>query len=148
MTFSIGIDFGSGTTRTAFWNAEGQPETFQQKSSAAKRKWSEPDPPENVMAGTAFLMKEIKDNAEQTVASWSKKAAFSVPALWNSSLRKKFQQTVEAAGFHSLGVISETGAAALAYGYFKKKTGFAAVYSFGGGGEGGRRVPGLLSGAL
>ena len=133
MTAPIGIDFGSVMARAAFWNTKNQPETFQQKSPDVKRKWMDPDLSGTVREETASLMKEIKGNAEQTLKSELRKAAFSVPVLWNSSLRKKFQQTVEPAGFHSLGMIPETGAALLAYGHFKKKTGLAGVYSFGGG---------------
>lgn len=129
----LGIDFGSTVCRGAFWNSAAAPEAFRSetRSHSFKRRWLAGQA--EALTVAAENLKEIKALTDQLLKTPKLKASFSVPVLFDEARRRQFQQAAQQAGFEVLGLVPETAAAALAYGYLKNKKGIAAIYSFGGG---------------
>jgi molecular chaperone DnaK len=75
----------------------------------------------------------MKHTAERYLGQPVTKAVITVPAYFNDSQRQATKDAGRIAGLEVLRIINEPTAAALAYGFDKKKSGTIAVYDLGGG---------------
>ncbi|MFA6006111.1 MAG: molecular chaperone DnaK [Candidatus Paceibacterota bacterium] len=82
---------------------------------------------------SAMILKKLKDDAESKLGEKITEAIITVPAYFNDSQRQATKDAGEIAGFTVKRIINEPTAAALAYGFNKKKNEKIAVYDFGGG---------------
>jgi len=82
---------------------------------------------------SAMILQKLKHDAEARVGEKIEEAVITVPAYFNDSQRKATKDAGEIAGFKVRRIINEPTAAALAYGFNKKKDEQIAVYDFGGG---------------
>ena len=82
---------------------------------------------------SAMLLQKIKTDAETKLGEKITEAVITVPAYFNDSQRKATKDAGKIAGFDVKRIINEPTAAALAYGFNKKKNEQIAVYDFGGG---------------
>jgi len=82
---------------------------------------------------SAFILRQLKRNAERFFGGPVKKAVITVPAYFNDAQRQATKDAGRIAGLEVLRLVNEPTAAALAYGLDKKKNGIVAVYDFGGG---------------
>src|SRR5438132_2274139 len=82
---------------------------------------------------SAFILRELKHNAEATLEEEIKSAVITVPAYFNDAQRQATKDAGRIAGLDVLRIVNEPTAASLAYGLDKKKQGTIAVYDFGGG---------------
>jgi len=82
---------------------------------------------------SAFILRELKRNAEATLGEEIKNAVVTVPAYFNDAQRQATKDAGRIAGLDVLRIVNEPTAASLAYGLDKKKQGTIAVYDFGGG---------------
>jgi len=82
---------------------------------------------------SAMILKKLKDDAESKLGETITEAIITVPAYFNDSQRQATKDAGEIAGFTVKRIINEPTAAALAYGFNKKKNEKIAVYDFGGG---------------
>ncbi len=82
---------------------------------------------------SAMILKKLKDDAESKLGEKITEAVITVPAYFNDSQRQATKDAGEIAGFTVKRIINEPTAAALAYGFNKKKNEKIAVYDFGGG---------------
>jgi len=82
---------------------------------------------------SAMVLKKLKDDAESKLGEKITEAIITVPAYFNDSQRQATKDAGEIAGFTVKRIINEPTAAALAYGFNKKKNEKIAVYDFGGG---------------
>lgn len=82
---------------------------------------------------SAYVLKQLKRNAERFFGAPVTKAVITVPAYFNDSQRQATKDAGRIAGLEVLRLVNEPTAAALAYGLDKKKDGIIAVYDFGGG---------------
>lgn len=82
---------------------------------------------------SAMILKKLKDDAESKLGEKITEAVITVPAYFNDSQRQATKDAGEIAGFTVKRIINEPTAAALAYGFNKKKNEKVAVYDFGGG---------------
>jgi len=82
---------------------------------------------------SAQILQKLKLDAEEKLGEKVESAVITCPANFDDSQRKATKAAGEIAGFKVYRVINEPTAAALAYGFGKKKSEKIAVYDFGGG---------------
>jgi molecular chaperone DnaK len=82
---------------------------------------------------SAYILLQLKKNAERFFGSEVTKAVITVPAYFNDAQRQATKDAGRIAGLDVLRLVNEPTAAALAYGLQKNKDGVIAVYDFGGG---------------
>lgn len=82
---------------------------------------------------SAMILSKLKQDAEAKLGETITEAVITVPAYFNDSQRKATQDAGKIAGLEVKRIINEPTAAALAYGFNKKKDEKIVVYDFGGG---------------
>jgi molecular chaperone DnaK len=82
---------------------------------------------------SAFILKKMKETAEEYLGTKVEKAVITVPAYFNDAQRQATKDAGKIAGLEVARIINEPTAAALTYGLEKKKDEKIAVYDFGGG---------------
>jgi molecular chaperone DnaK/molecular chaperone HscA len=82
---------------------------------------------------SAYVLQQLKKNAERFFGGPVTKAVITVPAYFNDAQRQATKDAGRIAGLDVLRLVNEPTAAALAYGLDKNKDGLIAVYDFGGG---------------
>ena len=82
---------------------------------------------------SAYILLQLKRNAERFFGAEVTKAVITVPAYFNDAQRQATKDAGRIAGLDVLRLVNEPTAAALAYGLDKQKDGIIAVYDFGGG---------------
>jgi molecular chaperone DnaK/molecular chaperone HscA len=82
---------------------------------------------------SAYVLLQLKKNAERFFSAPVTKAVITVPAYFNDAQRQATKDAGRIAGFEVLRLVNEPTAAALAYGLEKNRDGLIAVYDFGGG---------------
>jgi Fe-S protein assembly chaperone HscA len=82
---------------------------------------------------SAYVLQQLKKNAERFFGGSVTKAVITVPAYFNDAQRQATKDAGRIAGLEVLRLVNEPTAAALAYGLDKNKDGLIAVYDFGGG---------------
>lgn len=82
---------------------------------------------------SAFVLQKLKQDAEAYLGEEVKQAVITVPAYFDSAQRTATKNAGEIAGLEVLRIIPEPTAAALAYGFDKKKEGLILVWDLGGG---------------
>jgi len=82
---------------------------------------------------SAFILRQLKRNAERYFGGPVTKAVITVPAYFNDAQRQATKDAGRIAGLEVLRLVNEPTAASLAYGLDKKKNGVVAVYDLGGG---------------
>jgi molecular chaperone DnaK/molecular chaperone HscA len=82
---------------------------------------------------SAYVLMQLKKNAERFFQAPVTKAVITVPAYFNDAQRQATKDAGRIAGLEVLRLVNEPTAAALAYGLDKNKDGLIAVYDFGGG---------------
>jgi len=82
---------------------------------------------------SAYVLQQLKKNAERFFGGPVTKAVITVPAYFNDAQRQATKDAGRIAGLEVLRLVNEPTAAALAYGLDKNKDGLIAVYDFGGG---------------
>jgi len=82
---------------------------------------------------SAFILRQLKRNAERFFAAPVTTAVITVPAYFNDAQRQATKDAGRIAGLEVLRLVNEPTAAALAYGLDKEQNGIVAVYDLGGG---------------
>ena len=82
---------------------------------------------------SAMILTKLKADAEAKLGEKITEAVITVPAYFNDAQRKATQDAGKIAGLNVRRIINEPTAAALAYGFNKKKDEKIVVYDFGGG---------------
>jgi len=82
---------------------------------------------------SAFILRQLKKNAEAALGVAVRKAVITVPAYFNDAQRQATKDAGRIAGLEVLRLVNEPTAAALAYGLDKRREGTVAVYDLGGG---------------
>lgn len=82
---------------------------------------------------SAAILAELKQTAEEFLGHPVSEAVITVPAYFNDTQRQATKDAGKIAGLEVMRIINEPTAAALAYGFDKKKNGTIAVFDFGGG---------------
>ncbi len=82
---------------------------------------------------SAMILSKLKADAEAKLGEKITEAVITVPAYFNDAQRKATQDAGKIAGLNVRRIINEPTAAALAYGFNKKKDEKIVVYDFGGG---------------
>jgi Fe-S protein assembly chaperone HscA len=82
---------------------------------------------------SAFILRQLKRNAERYFGAPVTKAVITVPAYFNDAQRQATKDAGRIAGLEVLRLVNEPTAASLAYGLDKKHNGTVAVYDLGGG---------------
>jgi len=82
---------------------------------------------------SSMILQKIKLDGEEKSGQKITDAVITCPANFDDSQRKATKTAGEVAGFNVLRIINEPTAAALAYGFGKKKAEKVVVYDFGGG---------------
>lgn len=82
---------------------------------------------------SAIILQKIKTDAEAKTGEKITEAVITVPAYFNDSQRKATKDAGKIAGLDVKRIINEPTAAALAYGFNKKKNEQIVVFDFGGG---------------
>jgi molecular chaperone DnaK len=82
---------------------------------------------------SAFVLRQLKQNAEQYFGVPVNKAVITVPAYFNDAQRQATKDAGRIAGLDVLRLVNEPTAASLAYGLDKRENGTIAVYDLGGG---------------
>jgi Fe-S protein assembly chaperone HscA len=82
---------------------------------------------------SAFILRQLKKNAEEALGGAVTKAVITVPAYFNDAQRQATRDAGRIAGLEVLRLVNEPTAAALAYGLDKRNEGIVAVYDLGGG---------------
>src|SRR6266568_1525479 len=82
---------------------------------------------------SAYVLRQLKRNAERFFAAPVTKAVITVPAYFNDAQRQATKDAGRMAGLEVLRLVNEPTAAALAYGLDREKEGIIAVYDLGGG---------------
>jgi len=82
---------------------------------------------------SAYVLLQLKRNAERFFGAPVTKAVVTVPAYFNDAQRQATKDAGRIAGLDVLRLVNEPTAAALAYGLDKQRDGLIAVYDFGGG---------------
>jgi molecular chaperone DnaK len=81
----------------------------------------------------AMVLSKLKADAEERIGEKITEAVITVPAYFNDAQRSATKVAGEIAGLNVLRIINEPTAAALAYGFDKKKDQKIVVYDLGGG---------------
>ena len=81
----------------------------------------------------AAILGKMKQDAEDYIGETITEAVITVPAYFNDMQRQATKDAGKIAGLEVKRIINEPTAAALAYGFDKKKSGTIAVFDFGGG---------------
>src|SRR2546426_9434905 len=81
----------------------------------------------------AFVLRQLRRNAERFFNAPVTKAVITVPAYFNDAQRQATKDAGRLLGLSVLGLANEPTAASLAYALDRKKTGIVAVYALGGG---------------
>src|SRR6266513_201283 len=82
---------------------------------------------------SAFILRQLKRNAERFFGAPVTPAVITVPAYFNDAQRQATKDAGRIAGLEVLRLVNEPTAASLAYGLDKKQNGIVAVYDLGGG---------------
>ena len=82
---------------------------------------------------SAHVLMKLRKAAEDYLGSEVQEAVITVPAYFNDSQRQATKDAGKIAGLDVKRIINEPTAAALAYGFDKKKEGMIVVYDLGGG---------------
>jgi len=82
---------------------------------------------------SAYILRQLKRNAERFFGSQVTQAVITVPAYFNDAQRQATKDAGRMAGLEVLRLVNEPTAAALAYGLDRNKEGIIAVYDLGGG---------------
>src|ERR1700744_5158600 len=82
---------------------------------------------------SAYVLRQLKKNAERYFGAPVTKAVITVPAYFNDAQRQATKDAGRMAGLEVLRLVNEPTAAALAYGLDRQKEGIVAVYDLGGG---------------
>jgi molecular chaperone DnaK (HSP70) len=82
---------------------------------------------------SAYILRQLRRNAERYFGAPVKKAVITVPAYFNDAQRQATKDAGRIAGLDVLRLVNEPTAASLAYGLDQKKNGIVAVYDLGGG---------------
>src|SRR5215469_12043990 len=82
---------------------------------------------------SAYVLTQLKRNAERFFGAPVTKVVITVPAYFNDAQRQATKDAGRIAGLEVLRLVNEPTAAALAYGLDKNKDGLIAVYDLGGG---------------
>ena len=82
---------------------------------------------------SAMILQKLKQDAEARLGETITEAVITVPAYFNDSQRQATKDAGKIAGLDVKRIINEPTAAALAYGFNKKKNEKIAVFDFGGG---------------
>jgi molecular chaperone DnaK len=82
---------------------------------------------------SAFILRQLKRNAEANLGEAVTRAVITVPAYFNDAQRQATRDAGRIAGLEVVRLVNEPTAAALAYGLDKRKEGVVAVYDLGGG---------------
>jgi len=82
---------------------------------------------------SAMILQKLKSDAERKLGEKITEAVITVPAYFNDSQRQATKDAGKIAGLEVKRIINEPTAAALAYGFNKKKDEQIVVYDFGGG---------------
>ncbi|MCB9805894.1 molecular chaperone DnaK, partial [Candidatus Nomurabacteria bacterium] len=90
-------------------------------------KWNRPE------EISAMILQKLKADAEAKIGEKITEAVITVPAYFNDSQRQATKDAGKIAGLEVKRIINEPTAAALAYGFNKKKEEKIAVFDFGGG---------------
>jgi len=82
---------------------------------------------------SAYILRQLKRNADRFFGAPVTKAVVTVPAYFNDAQRQATKDAGRIAGLEVLRLVNEPTAASLAYGLDKKQNGIVAVYDLGGG---------------
>src|SRR2546428_2287937 len=82
---------------------------------------------------SAYILRQLKRNAERFFGAPVTKAVVTVPAYFNDAQRQATKDAGRIAGLEVLRLVNEPTAASLAYGLDKKQNAIVAVYDLGGG---------------
>jgi len=82
---------------------------------------------------SAYILLQLKANAERFFGAPVTKAVITVPAYFNDAQRQATKDAGRISGLEVLRLVNEPTAAALAYGLDKGKDGIVAVFDLGGG---------------
>src|SRR5467141_3181950 len=82
---------------------------------------------------SAFILRQLKRNAERFFGASVTQAVITVPAYFNDAQRQATKDAGRIAGLEVLRLVNEPTAASLAYGLDQKQDGIVAVYDLGGG---------------
>jgi molecular chaperone DnaK len=82
---------------------------------------------------SAYILRQLKRNAERFFGSPVTQAVITVPAYFNDAQRQATKDAGRMAGLEVLRLVNEPTAAALAYGLDRAKEGTIAVFDLGGG---------------
>lgn len=82
---------------------------------------------------SAMILQKLKNDAEARLGQKITEAVITVPAYFNDNQRQATKDAGQIAGLEVKRIINEPTAAALAYGFNKKKDEKIAVFDFGGG---------------
>ncbi|MBI5644963.1 molecular chaperone DnaK [Candidatus Kaiserbacteria bacterium] len=82
---------------------------------------------------SAMILQKLKQDAEARLGETITEAVITVPAYFNDAQRQATKDAGKIAGLEVKRIINEPTAAALAYGFNKKKNEKIAVFDFGGG---------------
>jgi molecular chaperone DnaK len=82
---------------------------------------------------SAFILRQLKRNAERYFGTRVTQAVITVPAYFNDAQRQATKDAGRMAGLEVLRLVNEPTAAALAYGLDRQRDGIVAVYDLGGG---------------
>jgi molecular chaperone DnaK len=82
---------------------------------------------------SAFILRQLKRNAERFFGAPITRAVITVPAYFNDAQRQATKDAGRIAGLEVLRLVNEPTAASLAYGLDRKQNAMVAVYDFGGG---------------
>src|SRR6202162_5662295 len=82
---------------------------------------------------SAFILRQLKRNAERFFNAPVTKAVITVPAYFNDAQRQATKDAGRIAGLEVLRLVNEPTAASLAYGLDQRQNGVIGVYDLGGG---------------
>jgi molecular chaperone HscA len=124
----------SGARNFALWDGEGQATRFVEFAVPDGANAMRPTTPIEV---AAYVLKTLKDRAEQEFGEEVSKAVITVPAYFDEAQRQATRDAARLAGLEPLRLLTEPTAAAIAYGLDAEAAhrgqGTYAVFDLGGG---------------